>query len=545
MKAEFAFAVFVGILCSLGPGVSASVSCFFCKKLVNTLHSHVQHNSSLHTLGKVLQDACIVFGIEKKEVCTGLVKEFRPVIVGVLRDSTVDSASLCSELLTSSCGGGLISNWTVTVPGGKPPHVPLRLPMPGSPVMRAVHLADPHIDQFYKAGSKVDCHEPLCCRPWQGNGAAGKWGDVNCDPPIDILDNLFRHISETEPVDYVIWTGDLPAHDIWNQTHKDQVEVIRTISSMLEQFMPTADIYPAVGNHEASPVNTFAPPSVTGNLSDQWLLDILADTWQHWLPDTALATVRKGGYYSVRRPDRLRIVSLNFNYCNNLNLWLYVNDTDPSGQLQWLVQELHEAEAVGEKVHLIGHIPPGIPDCLPAWSAAFNKIVRRFESTVAAQFYGHTHFDELEVFFNSSEPQEFSRPASVAYIAPSVTTYKGHFPAYRIYDIDGGYENASWNVLDHHNYICNLTEANENGTPEWILEYSARSAYQMPSLFPRDWADFAKRCATNGTLFELYMKHKQHGPVPILCSDKKCHHTHVCDMLTSESGNKAHCSFLH
>ena len=52
------------------------------------------------------------------------------------------------------------------------------------------------------------------------------------------------------------------------------------------------------------------------------------------------------------------------NYCNNHNFWLLLNLTDPLGQLEWLVDELLMAEAKGEKVHILGHIPPGIIDCL-------------------------------------------------------------------------------------------------------------------------------------------------------------------------------------
>ena len=59
-----------------------------------------------------------------------------------------------------------------------------------------------------------------------------------------------------------------------------------------------------------------------------------------------------------------RIISLNMNYCNNHNFWLLLNLTDPLGELKWLIDELFKAEAAGEKVHILGHIPPGITDCL-------------------------------------------------------------------------------------------------------------------------------------------------------------------------------------
>lgn len=51
-----------------------------------------------------------------------------------------------------------------------------------------------------------------------------------------------------------------------------------------------------------------------------------------------------------------------------------------------------------------------------------------------AQFYGHSHFDEFEVFYDTSD---FKRPVNVAYIAPSITPWKDCNPAYRIYYVDG------------------------------------------------------------------------------------------------------------
>lgn len=44
----------------------------------------------------------------------------------------------------------------------------------------------------------------------------------------------------------------------------------------------------------------------------------------------------------------------------------------------------------------------------------------RFEGTIAAQFFGHTHLDEFELFYDE---ETLSRPVSIAFIAPSVTTY--------------------------------------------------------------------------------------------------------------------------
>lgn len=99
-----------------------------------------------------------------------------------------------------------------------------------------------------------------------------------------------------------------------------------------------------------------------------------------------------------------------------------MNSTDPSTELQWFIYELQSAEFNGEKVHVIGelvrflflwrgieldwilgHIPPGHSDCIKIWSRNYYAIINRFESTITAQFFGHTHFDEFEIFFDNKD----------------------------------------------------------------------------------------------------------------------------------------------
>lgn len=57
-----------------------------------------------------------------------------------------------------------------------------------------------------------------------------------------------------------------------------------------------------------------------------------------------------------------------------------------------------------------------------------------------AQFFGHTHFDEYEVFYDS---EQLKRPVSVGYIAPSITTWIDVNPAYRIYYVDGDHQQTT------------------------------------------------------------------------------------------------------
>ena len=111
-----------------------------------------------------------------------------------------------------------------------------------------------------------------------------------------------------------------------------------------------------------------------------WLFYEVAKQWGYWLPVDTQKTIRKGAFYSTLIKPGFRVIALNGNYCNKANYYLALNSTDPNGQLAWLVEQLEAAEKKGEKVHIIGHIPPGGIDCLKSWSATFYDIVNRLVS---------------------------------------------------------------------------------------------------------------------------------------------------------------------
>lgn len=158
---------------------------------------------------------------------------------------------------------------------------------------------------------------------------------------------------------------------------------------------------------------SFPPPYVQqADTSIAWLYDELDVQWRRWLPASVSHTIRRGAFYSVLVRPGFRIISLNMNYCNNKNWWLLLNSTDPATELQWFIYELQSAEFSNEKVHVIGHIPPGHSDCLKVWSRNYYRIISRYESTITAQFFGHTHFDEFEVFYDPKDLGEFRQKLS-------------------------------------------------------------------------------------------------------------------------------------
>lgn len=147
--------------------------------------------------------------------------------------------------------------------------------------IRILHLADIHIDFDYEPGANVNCDQPLCCRKdarFRSNlttttttnsplrrrrrrvdspfKPAGYWGDYGpCDIPLWTVENMFDHLAKNEKFDMVYWTGDLPPHNIWNQTRQDQLSAIRTLTQLFKKYFPKTIVLPSLGNHEAQPCN--------------------------------------------------------------------------------------------------------------------------------------------------------------------------------------------------------------------------------------------------------------------------------------------------
>ena len=94
--------------------------------------------------------------------------------------------------------------------------------------IKAVHISDVHLDQYYLAGAASKCGSFLCCRAetgmaGPGEDAAGKWGSNEgvCDIPKETFEDMMSFIvSEIKP-DLIFWTGDNSSHNIWSNTTQE------------------------------------------------------------------------------------------------------------------------------------------------------------------------------------------------------------------------------------------------------------------------------------------------------------------------------------
>jgi sphingomyelin phosphodiesterase len=140
-----------------------------------------------------------------------------------------------------------------------------------------------------------------------------------------------------------------------------------------------------------SPTNAF-PPTAVGKQA-QWVYDLLSSDWSKWIGSGAASEELSFGSYSVKYPGgNLRMISINTNLYYIDNYWLFEDpmESDPSGQLAWLVSQLDAAEKAGERVYIIGHMPMGESDAFRDGSNYFDQIVNRYSATIAAMFFGRS-----------------------------------------------------------------------------------------------------------------------------------------------------------
>ncbi len=148
-------------------------------------------------------------------------------------------------------------------------------------------------------------------------------------------------------------------------------------------------------------------------------------------------------------------------------------------------------------------------DCWSTWSNQFERIIVRFESIIMGQFYGHTHKDEIQIFYDTSEKP--SRPVNSLYVGGATTAYTDANPGFKVYHVDGaGGSGSTWEILDHETWIYNLTEANaagdSTGAMPWKKLYSARETFHLNSLRPKDLDNLAYRMLFDDELFQHYFR---------------------------------------
>lgn len=507
--------------------------CGICKFIVTNLQRRIL------PVDAIAHAVCNLYFFYKSlnynDVCKLLLEKQLPILKYIADNSKIITPTLaCSILLQNKqCydHNNQYLSWTLEIPERRP-FKPKSSPGQNKN-LKILHLTDFHLQMDYQAGSIADCGYPLCCKKNFGNAltshkTAGFWGSYTCDTNLEVYKNFLRHLNSTYKVDAVYYTGDNIDHSVWNTTKEQNKKIHKYIFQSLRETFPNVPIFPAIGNHETSPLNVYPPREITiKEFDQQWLYDLLSeDSWKPWLDEQALKTVKKQGYYSYLLRENFRIIALNNNVCYNFNWWLLYDTKFLQEQLNFLRETLENAERNGEYVHIISHIPYGNRECIEPWEKYFIQLMERFEHIIPAVFFGHTHRDQLKVFYSQSS----KKPILVGYNGGSLTTHLNKNPNYKLFHLSGD----NYEILDVDTYIFNLTEANlhSDRSPAWFHLYSFKKDYNLSNLSPKSVSDLAHSIENDSDRFQQYYKY-------FVClgdealkkgCDTECKQTRICEI---------------
>lgn len=440
-----------------------------------------------------------------------------------------------------------MDSYTVPFPSAKPSNNTRPSPSGLAPIS-VVHISDIHVDLSYETGAHANCTKNICCRPYTtadapGNNddPAGPFGNTKCDSPLSLEQSLYEAIGGLVPDSaFTIFTGDVVEGAVWlvnqNEVTNDLTDAFSRMRSNLNL------VYPVVGNHDVAPVNSFPPSSVSTDISSQWVYDTLSSNWTSWLGSAAQSVTNYGAYSVLHPNSNLRIISFNTNLYYKENFWLYETDmeTDPSGQLAWLVSELSAAESSGERVWLMGHMPMGSGDALHDGSNYFSQIVNRYSDTIAALFFGHTHKDEFEISYSDYSAQTAANAVAMSYIAPALTPTSGN-PTFRVYSVDP----VTFGILDYTVYYANISDPEYQNGPRWEKYYSAKEVYgplvsddiasdPAAELTPAFWHNVTVAFEKDDDTFQAYVARKSRGCFPGTCTGG-CKTSEICQLRAGEA----------
>ena len=161
-------------------------------------------------------------------------------------------------------------------------------------------------------------------------------------------------------------------------------------------------------------------------------------------------------------------------------------DTAPAReQLAWLARQLQAARTKGEKVWIIGHIPPGIDPFSTAThlrnvcsgqppefflsSTALANTIAPFGDVVPLALFAHTHMDEMRLI----PPTHGSHKPVPIKMVPSISPINGNLPSFTLARIDL----ATATLADYR-----VIASSDRTGSSWAQSYDFRESYGLPGF---------------------------------------------------------------
>jgi len=167
-----------------------------------------------------------------------------------------------------------------------------------------------------------------------------------------------------------------------------------------------------------------------------------------------------------------------------------------------------------------------------------DQIIQRFDATISALFFGHTHQDEFQLAYSTPAKPSWQTATMMSYIAPALTPTSGN-PTFRVYSVDP----VTFGVLDYTVYYTNLTSPNFQTSPTWSKLYSVRDSYgplvtpPLPAtseLSPAFWHNLTTVFENDDQAFDLWYWRRGRGFSNSTCIGD-CKTGKICGLRASQS----------
>ncbi|XP_076651995.1 sphingomyelin phosphodiesterase 1 [Halictus rubicundus] len=480
--------------------------CAICRATAKLYMDLRRKGMTAEEIQKQITKLCVLLNVQKERVCKGVIELNIPTVLYIVDTKpNLTADTICGVIFESkSCP---LANpefeWSIVIDNSSAIEIAEN---EAEEPLKILQLTDFHYDPAYEPRGNAQCGEPLCCRKGQNNtnvkSLAGYWGDYNsCDTPWHAIVDALTHINDTHrDINYVYFTGDVIDHGVWETSREGNTKSLVKIYKKIYETFGNIPVYPILGNHEPHPLNQFAPKNITlDDITTNWLYELVADLWigYGWLPESTRGTIHHGGYYTVSPTKGFRVIALNSNICYSYNWWLWYTPRDPDNQLQWLADTLRKAEENQEFVHILSHIPVNTNACLKTWKREYIKIINRYSHIIKAEFNGHSHNDEVAIFYNSN-----SEAQNIAWNGGSITGFSKLNPNYKVYNVNG----SNYAVNDYQNWMYDIGSANKdvNKRPKWFKSYSFKAEYGLPELSAGSLNNWLHAALNNETLVNKY-----------------------------------------
>ncbi len=336
--------------------------------------------------------------------------------------------------------------------------------------------------------------------------------ETSVDTPYSLLQSSLAAMKAKAPdARFALVSGDLVVHSLACRFHtllpgKSEedykafvAKLTRYVLNQTRLSLKGVQIYAALGNNDNACRDYAIDPA------DNYFHETRAAVLD-WLPpgperQSAFADYSQMGDYAVTMAapmQRTRLIVLDdlFQSRRYLDCSGKPNPAAVDAQLAWLEKELAGAKRRGERVWVLGHIPPGLDSyatllqhkniCAGEQPVMFlatermQDVMAKYADVIPLGVFGHSHMDEMRLF-GGNEDSGTTLPGPQGKVAikmvPSITPLASGVPQFIVAKVDTG----TARMTDYTVYAA----SNATGVDaDWSKVYSYGEAYHLADFSP-------------------------------------------------------------